>query len=285
MTDAFNDVNSSNNLEGTDVSQIGKVVINAVLNQSLINYHKQNLSDGNTDFRSTGNEKNFGINHGELCWSFKEISVANPRNREYTPQVLSSFNGMAKTNEDLNDLINFEGIALGSGATYDERSQNPSIDLALTTGGLRTVTNNSNVMIANGDLLMWTAPNKNNRKDEGRRGSEKYLMKLEVYKPENHLFNLKMIANFLNEDNTDDNVVKQDVKLFVESMNEIIGTGSALDYANMINQKSAQFLSMTKLLASISYFNHRNQKRIFAKALCPAKPGAKVDIQCGRYEI
>jgi hypothetical protein len=286
MTDQFIDVNNSNNLEGTDVSQVGKVVINAVLNQSLIMQNKQNLSSGDSDFLGGSNEKNFSIYPGELCFSFNDICApTNSRNGEYTPQVLSTFNGFSNRlnyeGKSLEELIQFEGISLGSGATYDERSMNPSIDLALTTGGLRTIVNNGSAMIKNGAWLMWKAPTKQNYKDQSRKGSERVLAKIEVYDPEVHKITIKSIHDAIVNTPDVDPAQYNAAKEFIEHFEVLKKVG-----LNGLGEPGSEgYEALEHLLGAIECFNHKIKRRIFCKALCPAKPGARLDIMMGRYEF
>lgn len=284
MTDQLIDFNNSN---GTDVSQVGKVVINAVLNQSLIMRHRQNLATGDTDFLGGSNEKNFSIYGGELCFSFNEICAPTPKNGEYIPQVLSTFNGFSKETyeegTEMEDLLQMEGIALGSGATFDERSINPSIDLALTVGGLRSICNNGPEFVKNGDWLMWKAPAKGDIKDRSRKGSERVLAGIEVYNASKHKVTIKAIheAGLMLDD--DENLKPQHraAKKFIKYFNELIRLG----LGNLDQPGSDGYEALNQLLTAIDDFNRRIKRRIFAKALCPSKPGARLDIMLGHYEF
>lgn len=191
MGDAFQDITDITGGQ-TDVTPVGKVNRNAVLAQEEIFKRIEAIKMNKAKYPSSTNEKNFSIYPNELCFTFsKDYMKRSRQTKEYTPHVLSTFNGGFKKTDTLLDIIHeleFAGISNGSGANFDERSLNPSIDLALTIGGTRTIMNNSSKMIHNGALIMWSPPPLSNT-DRGyeliksKRNSERMTARIEVFDP------------------------------------------------------------------------------------------------------
>lgn len=186
MTDRNSDINALPGSGRSPITNAGRVAINGHLAEQIIRERIENHRRGLTLYQGPVNDWVFTIYPREIVLEEKLPSVSKNRYKSLNPFVLSTVNAAFKKGDSLWEItegLDFRGVAGGQGAKYDERGQNPEIDLALVQGGLITMKNTGQKRIQNNSLLYWSLPPLHDPYEKGIRGSSRMVIHTVSYEP------------------------------------------------------------------------------------------------------
>ncbi len=178
MTDAYMDINTSGEQDGTSITTAGRVAINVRLDEREILARKDASARDLALYNGPVEDESFRVLPGEIVFEEKERGRTGVMTSDQTI-VLSTVNGAFSKGESLSvvtDRIDYRGVAGSQGGRYDSTGRNPLPHFPALLGGLTTMMNTGKQQILNGDQIFWNLPDpKDTNGMDYRRGGRKVL--------------------------------------------------------------------------------------------------------------
>ena len=260
----------------TNITQKGRVVVNAAFDKEAIHYRKTaELKPGGRVKKvytnSLTDDKYMHIVPGEPLFMHKQRSaVGGVKKRKIVRDsdlmVFSSFNGLlCKTGASIEDVeMNLMFAGFADIQTLYNSEGYTNIDAVTQVGGLRTTVNTGESEIKAGDMVYWKMPTAREA-----HGKQKIVASLHPVR-KHDVFNKSIIKDML----TSNDESSLQLQEYVQTMETRMSAA-----ADPVDYWSDVISGLCKHFFEPQY--KKLKGRIVGKAVSSAKPGATFDIKVG----